>query len=170
MAYTNFIQFNFRTSDIIHSLKKQIMKNIINHALRFLLVPILLLSFNACENEVIEEVQHLENRVFIEYSSEYKARTTGVHLQDLDGQDLRGKDDPINIGIIGPPDDCPHEDCDTAIPAMGAILQQAANAQCREVWSCIACCMDGGIAYVTMYALPQTPPCDIVAEYDYDVM
>lgn len=133
------------------------MKNIINYALRLLLVPVLLISFNSCENETISDVQQQQDNVTIEYNEEPQGRTTGIHYRDLIDN---GEVPDLRIG--GPTPDCPHEDCDTAIPATAAILQQIANELCREVWHEIACCMDGYVTYALMYALPQSPPCPII--------
>lgn len=49
--------------------------------------------------------------------------------------------------IDGPTPPCPYEDCDTAIAAAVAALQPIANAECRDIYTCVACCAGGYIAY-----------------------
>ncbi|MFK8005563.1 MAG: hypothetical protein AB8H03_04300 [Saprospiraceae bacterium] len=132
------------------------MKNIINYSLRLLLASVLLISLNSCENEVTNEVLNQQDTITIEYHEEYQVRTTGIHYHDL----VENRDVP-ELGIGGSTSLCPYEDCSTAIPAMGAILQQMANDSCEEVWNCVACCIEGNIAYALMYASPQSPPCSV---------
>ena len=56
--------------------------------------------------------------------------------------------------------DCSMPLCSLLIPEQYAILQAQANDLCQPLFNCVECCLDGWLAYATLYAEPTATKCN----------